>query len=182
MSFMNASGLHATIQSKSLAKIIDNYKDEIREIGFIGAFDSPLFVTVNQEQVTLEKDVLDSELPCPESLDDLVFCLIELFGDEDVMEDIASQIMDEKVGPSDLDVDEYGTIGELYKELCEYKETIIGDIQNVKWEVTREASEGCESDEGDSSHVFSYDPVNGESYTGNDSDWDEYDEEDDEDE
>lgn len=175
MSFMKASGLHATIQSKTLAAIVDNYKDEIMEMGFSGAFDSPLFVTVNQEEVTLEKDVLDSELPCPESLDDLVFCLIEMFGDEDIMEDIASQIMDEEVDPDDLDVDEYGTLGELYRELCQSKEAILGDIRMVKWEVNREASEGYESDEGDSNSVFSYDPVNGERFEENDSDG--YDEE-----
>ena len=169
MSFMTASELHVSIQSKTLARIIDKYKDVIEEVKGVqgvseGLVDIPLFVTVNKNQVTLETYGLDCELPCPAGLDELMFSLIELFGDEDIMDDIQSQIMDEDIDPSNLDVDDYGLIGELYKDLCKNEESILKDIQLVNWKVGSEENDGEDTDSETSWCVFTYDPVSGENY------------------
>ena len=162
---MISNEINVEIKSNILADILREKAELIEQSWEPYGNISPAYVTVDNDEIKIIKNGAEEDFdlfPCPERISDFVFFLIKLFGGydgEDIINDLTSQ-KESGTEPNDYDMERYGQIGQLYKELCIREQAIINDLKSVVWESNNE-----NSDEGEwGIYKFTYDPINGEHY------------------
>ena len=155
-----------SIKNKILADVLNKYKAVINQDYFPYGNCSEIDVTIDGDVILMSQNGADRTLDpkTPSALESLVYVLINFLdqGETDAAANLDIQVKDDGVNPENLNVEKYGPIGQLYKELYEKEEEIIRQMVSVNWSSN---VEDWEEEFFAEKQQFTFDLENGENYT-----------------